>query len=198
MEFWERNFIEKGAMWGNTPASSTVIAKDFFLEKNVKEILIPGFGYGRNAKLFLDNGMQVTGIELSKTAIELAKKHVGHQVTIYQGSVTAMPFDQKKYAGIYCYALIHLLDTADRKKFIHDCFDQLSDDGYMIFTALSKKASSYGQGQNVGKDRFELFNGVKMFFYDEESIHAEFDAYGLLAINEVKENYPFYLITCKK
>ena len=39
---------------------------------------------------------------------------------------------------------------------------------------------------------------VVMFFYDEESIHAEFDAYGLLAINEVKENYPFYLITCKK
>lgn len=70
-EFWESSFIEKQMMWGLEPADSAILAKDFFLEKKVKDILIPGIGYGRNAKIFLDNGINVTGIEISKTAIEI-------------------------------------------------------------------------------------------------------------------------------
>lgn len=37
-----------------------------------------------------------------------------------------------------------------------------------------------------------------MFFYDRESINAEFGAFGLMEITEISENYPFFLITCKK
>jgi len=61
-------------MWGFEPAKSAVLAKDFFVEHKVKNILIPGIGYGCNAKVFMDNGMSVTGIEISQTAIDLAKK----------------------------------------------------------------------------------------------------------------------------
>jgi hypothetical protein len=43
-----------------------------------------------------------------------------------------------------------------------------------------------------------MFGGVKMFFYDKESIHAEFGKAGLFEITEVTENYPFYLIKCRK
>lgn len=74
-EIWESSFIENQMMWGFEPADSAIMAKDFFLEKNVKDILIPGIGYGRNAKVFMDNGIDVTGIEISKTAIELAKEN---------------------------------------------------------------------------------------------------------------------------
>lgn len=58
-------------------------------------MLIPGIGYGRNAQIFRDNGMKVTGIEISGTAIEMAKKHYGSDMTIYHGSVTDMPFDDQ-------------------------------------------------------------------------------------------------------
>jgi len=61
-----------------------------------KNILIPGFGYGRNAQVFRANGMAVTGIEISGSAIEIARKHYGNNMTIYQGSVTDMPFDELK------------------------------------------------------------------------------------------------------
>ncbi|WP_104382460.1 bifunctional 2-polyprenyl-6-hydroxyphenol methylase/3-demethylubiquinol 3-O-methyltransferase UbiG [Sphingobacterium sp. HMA12] len=198
MEFWERNFVEKGEMWGGFPAHSAQIAKDFFLTKNIKEILIPGFGYGRNGHIFLENGIDITGIELSNTAIELARKRFGPQTIIYHGSVVDMPFDTKKYDGIFCHGLIHLLAADERTKFIHDCYEQLSDHGYMIFTTVSKQASIYGQGTAIGTDRFEMFGGVNMFFYDLESIQTAFEKYGLIEVREVEENYPFYFITCKK
>ncbi len=197
-EFWESNFVEKQEMWGFEPSRSAVLAKDFFIAKAVKNILIPGIGYGRNAQIFIENGMRVTGIEISKTAIEMARKHYGEEMIIHHGSVCDMPFDNHQYDGIFCYALIHLLDEGERAKLIKDCYDQLTEKGYMIFTAISKKAHTYGQGKAVGKDRYEIFEGLNMFFYDEESIRREFAEAGLFDISEINESHSFYLIKCCK
>ena len=153
---------------------------------------------GRNAQIFRDNGIAVTGIEISKTAIELAGKHYGTEMTIYHGSVTDMPFDKARYDGIFCYALIHLLDSTERLKLIQDCYNQLNDGGFMVFTAISKEASTYGKGQFISKDRYEIFDGVKMFFYDRASIQEEFGKAGLFEITEITESFPFFLIKCKK
>lgn len=142
--------------------------------------------------------MNVTGIEISPTAIGIARKHFGNELIIYHGSVTEMPFDNWLYDGIFCYALIHLLDKDERIKLITDCYSQLREGGFMIFTAVTKEASTYGQGTPIGKDRFEMFGGVKMFFYDRESIEEEFGRAGLLDIKNVTENYPFYFIKCRR
>lgn len=197
-EFWETNFIEKQEMWGFEPSHSASLTKDFFIKKNVKNILIPGIGYGRNAQIFQDNGMTVTGIEISRTAIDLSKKYFGNEMTIYHGSVTEMPFDNNLYDGIFCYGLIYLLNKDERAKLIQDCYNQLTENGFMIFTAITKQAQTYGQGVCISKDRFEMFGGVKIFFYDKETIGEEFEKVGLFEITEVTENYPFYLIKCKK
>lgn len=197
-EIWEATFMEKQEMWGFEPSKSAVLTRDFFVQKSVKDILIPGIGYGRNARIFRDSGIMVTGIEISKTAIDLARKHYGTDTTIYHGSVTDMPFDSKEYDGIFCYALIHLLNTEEREKLISDCYNQLSKGGYMVFTAISKEAATYGKGKLISKDRYEVFEGVEMFFYDETSIRAEFGKAGLMEITEITENYPFFLIKCKK
>jgi SAM-dependent methyltransferase len=206
MEFWESSFIEKQTMWGFEPSDSAILTKDFFLERKVKDILIPGIGYGRNAKVFIDNGINVTGIEISETAINLARQS-GIDINIYQGSVTEMPFDNKLYDGIFCYALIHLLNNNERKKFIKDCYSQLKPNGYMIFTTISKEAPIFGKGKQLGKDYFEVMEGVKMFFYDSDSIKQEFGKYGLIEFSEIvephkdMENKPpfkFIMVKCQK
>jgi len=205
-EFWESSFIDKQTMWGFEPTDSAIMTKDFFLEKNVKDILIPGIGYGRNAKVFIDNGIKVTGIEISKTAIDLARKN-GLDISILHGSVTDMPIDNKLYDGMFSHALIHLLDNREREKFIQDCYDQLKPNGYLVFTTVSQKAPMFGKGKQLDKDYFEIMEGVKMFFYDADSIKQDFEKYGLVEISEIDEpnkntkNVPpihFLIIKCKK
>ncbi|NQX69135.1 class I SAM-dependent methyltransferase [Paenibacillus alba] len=205
-EFWESSFIEKQWMWGYAPTDSAIVTKDFFLERNVKDILVPGIGYGRNAKVFIDNGIKVTGIEISQTAIDLARQN-GIDIRIFHGSVTDMPFENKLYDGIFCYALIHLLNNREREKFIKDCYNQLKPNGYMIFTAVSKKAPMFGKGKQLDKDYFEMMEGVKLFFYDSDSITQEFEKYGLVEFSEIDEPskdmknkppVPFIIVKCKK
>ncbi len=185
-------------MWGLDAAASTVLTAEFFLKHSIKNVLIPGVGYGRNAKHFMDQGMKVTGIEISKTAIDLAQKHFGDDLKIHHGSVTEMHFDDVLYEGIYCYGLIYLLDKSERLKLIEDCYNQLTDGGYMVFTAITKNAETYGEGKEIGIDRYEMFGGVSIFFYDEKSIEEEFGNYGYFELSQVQENYPFYVIKCKK
>ncbi len=197
-EFWEESFKKNQEMWGFEPSKSTILTFDFFKKQNLKNILIPGIGYGRNAQIFNNHGMKVTGIEISETAIALAHQHFGTDFFIHHGSVTEMPFDDQQYDGIYAYALIHLLDKSERKKFIQDCYNQLAENGWMVFAVVSKNALIYGQGTAVDTDCFEVFEGVNMFFYDRDSIQAEFGAYGMVEVKEVIDVYPFYLVTCKK
>ncbi|AJD32121.1 SAM-dependent methyltransferase [Clostridium sporogenes] len=122
-------------------------------------------------------------------------------------SVGDMPFEDKLYEGMFSYALIHLLNESERKKFISDCYKQLKQDGYMIFTAVSKKASMFGKGKKLNESYYETIEGVKIFFYDSESIKKEFEEYGLVEFSEIdeidgnnKDKPPikFLLIKCKK
>ena len=139
-EFWESAFNEKLLMWGDAPTASASLARDTFTRAGAESVLIPGIGYGRNARPFLERGMSVTGIEISETAIELARSRLGLEIPIVHGSVTDMPFDGRRYDGIFCYGLVYLLDARGRAKLIRDCYRQLEPGGAMIFTVISKKA----------------------------------------------------------
>ena len=206
-EFWESSFKDKQEMWGWEPADSTIDTLELFKNQGINKILIPGFGYGRNARVFSDNGFQITGIEISETAIEIARKYFEETVKIHHGPVSSMPFDNELYDGIFCYALIHLLNAEDRKKLISDCYNQLKTNGYMVFVAISKDDFRYGQGHEISNDTFETWPGLTLFFYDSESIKTSFGDYGLISAKIMNEpklqsgNKPvqrFWYIVCKK
>lgn len=198
-EFWEAKFAEGRTNWGFEPSNSAIWTKDFFLEQHAKDILIPGIGYGRNASIFLENGIDVTGIEISKTAIEIAHKKLGLNIKIFHGSVSDMPFDDKQYDGIFCYALVQLLDSNEREKFIKDCYNQLKPSCHMMFTVPSKKSVLYGKGRLLSKDRYALRQGLNVYFYDSASIMREFKNCGLIDYQDIVEPpLKCFLITCKR
>jgi len=203
-EFWENAFQEKRMMWGEQPTSLTVEASEVFQQLDFRKILIPGFGYGRNAKVFYDEGFEITGIEISSTAIKLARELFDQEIRIFHGSVDDMPFDSVIYDGIFCHALIHLLDSDQRKKLMRDCFSQLRNGGMMIFTAITKDASTYGVGEKLGTDWYRTKDDVNLYFYDEDSIKEEFGEFGLIEAtknDEIANSKPstkFWKIVCKK
>lgn len=205
-EFWEKSFIQHQEMWGMNASQSTILASQFFQKQGYKSVLVPGCGYGRNAQVFVEAGFGVTGIEISQTAIDLARK-AGFTWPIYHGSVAEMPFDSKQYEGVFSYALLHLLDSNVRAKFIESCYQQLAPGGTMIFTSISKEAPMYGKGTKISENEHESPNGIRLFFYDEAMIQAEFSDYGLIESHKIEERdsdnpnkaaISFWWIRCQK
>jgi SAM-dependent methyltransferase len=205
-EFWENMFQKIGALWQFEPADSTIFACDLFVQNDFRKILIPGVGYGRNAKTFVEIGFDVTGIEISETAIGLAREN-GLEFPIHHGSVTQMPFDDSVYDGVYCYALIHLLNQNERRQFLKNCSDQLREGGIMVFVTASKNYKMFGNGKLISKDRFRIDNGLSVFFYDPETIIKEFGKFGLIEYREIEEpvkhmeyenSMKFWMAVCRK
>jgi SAM-dependent methyltransferase len=202
-EIWESAFVSRQMMWGEAPTRAALLARDEFAARGVKHVLVPGIGYGRNAVPFLALGMSVTGIEVSATAIVLARSQMGLEIPIFHGSVTDMPFDERRYDGVFCFGLIYLLDAEERAKLLRDCADQLAPGGTMIFTVVSKAASMFGQGTRIGEDRYETHPGMRLFFYDADSIRREFGPHGLVDFFAVDETMhdgslrPFIQVVCR-
>lgn len=202
-EFWESAYSGNDKMWGETSTDNASNVLELFQKNKIKSVLIPGFGYGRNAKVFYDNGLNVTGIEISKTAIERARKYFSTDVTIHYGSVTDMPFDETHFESIYCYSLIHLLDKADRSKLIEDCYAQLKPNGLMVFVALSINDKRFGIGEEIKKNTFHSPHGLTLYFYDEQAVNEEFGKYNIQSLGEINEpeenpNERHWMIICKK
>jgi len=206
-EFWDEMFRKIGSVWTFEPANSALQISDLFASEKIGNVLIPGIGFGRNAKPFLEKGMDVTGIEISKTAIRLAREN-GLDFPIYHGSVAEMPFDDSVYDGIYCYALIHLLNQNERRQFLKSCHNQLREGGLMVFITVSKSYTKlYENGKPVSKNRFRIQNGLDVFFYDTETIVKKFGRFGLVEYTEIEEpvkHMPneepmkFWMVVCRK
>ncbi len=205
MSYWETVFSD-GAVWEFKPADSAYLVADYFFKYRIKKILIPGIGYARNSTPFLDKNIQVTGIEISKSAIELAKES-GIKSTIHHGSVLNMPFDDSKYDGIFCYSLLHLFNKHERLQILESCYEQLNDNGYMFFVVVSTKSEMYGRGKKLSQHRFEIAKNLKVFFYEKASIIKEFSDFGLVEYFEFDEpikhmkgepDLKCYIVKCQK
>ncbi len=206
MEFWEAFFSKHGAIFEYAPADSALYARDLFLKEGFRTVLIPGFGYGRNAGPFLDAGFDLTGIEISGSALELARKQ-GIRARMQEGSVTAMPFDDEVYDGIYCYALLHLLNSVERRTFLQACHRQLRPGGIMVFVVACVRTESYGRGKILSRNRFSPEKGLQVFYYDEQAIAREFGPFGIIEDRDIEEPIRFKenheplalrLIVCRK
>jgi len=205
-KYWEEKYKQIGLLWQLEPADSAIKARDLFAENKLRKVLIPGVGYGRNARLFVESGFDVTGIEISETAIRLGHEN-GLDFQVHHGSVNQMPFDETIYDGIFCYALIHLLNQNERQQFLKNCYNQLRKGGIMVFVTVSKAYKIYGNGKPISKDRFWIDNGLNVFFYDSESIEKEFRRFGLTEYFEMdepvkhmnnEEPMKFFLVVCRK
>jgi SAM-dependent methyltransferase len=205
-EFWDNKFQEIGTSWSLEPADSAIQTSKLFTENNLKTVLIPGVGFGRNAKPFLETGIEVTGIEISKTAIDLAREN-GLDFPIHHGSVLKMPLDKEKYDGIFCFALLHLFNQTDRRKIMQKCFAQLQDGGWMVFFVASDKNKLFGKGKFVSNNRFMIEKGLTVFFYDSAAIEKEFAPFGLVESREIdepvkhlpsEEPMKFWMVVCRK
>ena len=184
--FWENLFAEKGTLWDFYPSDSAIIATKLFQENNLNKILILGVGYGRNAKLFIDRGFNVTGIEISETAIELARKN-NLNFKIYHGSLINIPFDSETYNSIFCYATLHLFTKQERLRILNNCYNLLEHNGIMFFTVVSIDSIEDFTGTLICENTKKLENGIEVHFYNSESILNDFGNYNIINISKIEE-----------
>jgi hypothetical protein len=68
--YWDRRFQEGSRIWGDSPSNTAKYACGLFLTSRVRNVLVPGSGYGRNTKTFSSAGMSIVGVEVEENTFE--------------------------------------------------------------------------------------------------------------------------------
>ena len=186
MEYWDKRFSDEGKIWGNKASKSAHYALKLFKKYDIKTILIPGSGYGRNSKLFSNANFKVTGIEISKIALELAKTF-DTKTLFYEGSILNMPFSNDIYDAIYCFNVLHLFTKQDRFIFLRKCFKLLNVGGYIFFTVFSEKEHSFGKGKQLEDNTFESKPGRPTHYFTQNDLMEHFTDYIMIENGIIKE-----------
>jgi len=188
--YWDNRFSKEGKIWGESPSKSALYALKLFKKYKLQKVLIPGSGYGRHTKLFSENSYKTVGIEISKTAFEMAKKF-DPQTTFINGSVMKMDIIGEKFDAIYCFNTLHLFLTYGRKIFLEKCYHKLKKNSLIFFTVFSEKEPSFGKGKELEKKTFESKPGRPTHYFTEEDLVDHFKDYNILetGIMDEQENH---------
>jgi SAM-dependent methyltransferase len=175
-DYWDKRYKTEGKIWGEQPSVTAAMAANMFRQANIKSILVPGSGYGRNTRFFTETGFNVTGIEISAVALNLARQYDPHS-RFNQASVLDMSFDSNKYDAVYCFNVLHLFLEKERRTFIRECENRLERKGYMFFTVFSEREENFGDGREVEKNTFESRPGRPAHYFSEEDLYEHFNGF---------------------
>lgn len=185
-EYWEKRFSEEGKIWGESPSKSAYDALKFFLVHNVKTVLVPGSGYGRNTKLFSSSGFDVVGVEISKTACDLARQF-DPLSKFYNGTVLDMSFDTSKYDAIYCFNVLHLFPQDERKLFLRECVGKLKERGLAFFAVFSNEEPSFGQGKETEENTYESKLNRPVHYFTEDDLRKHFRDFEVIETGTIQD-----------
>jgi SAM-dependent methyltransferase len=185
-EYWESRYTVEGKIWGESPSQSAHSALKLFMVNNVKTVLVPGSGYGRNTKLFSSVGLDVTGIEISATAYKMAGQF-DPRSKFYQGTVLEMSFDNRRYDAVYCYNVLHLFHQPERELFLNQCVGKLKKNGLVYFTVFSDKESTFGQGKETEPNTFESKPGRPVHYFAEADLINHFYSFNILETGTIAD-----------
>jgi SAM-dependent methyltransferase len=184
--YWENRFTNEGMIWGENPSNTVYHAIEIFNKNNVKQVLVPGSGYGRHTKA-LSSSFSVDGIEISQSAINLATQW-DSKSTFIQGSVLDETLiHNKKYDAIFCFDVLHLFLEQDRAKLIQNCHNHLNASGIMYFTCFSNEDQHNGIGARIEKGTYEYVAGKYAHFFTEVDLLSHFSKFKVIEHGTTKE-----------
>ena len=187
MEYWNNRFLEKEKIWGIEPSKTALYALELLKYLDITKILIPGAGYGRHTKFFSNYNYKVTGIEISKNALNIAREF-DKKSNFILGSVLDMPFNNELYDAIFCYNLLHLLLRNERVFFIEKCYRQLKNEGFVFFSVFSDKENSYGQGRLIEENTFESKPYRPTHYFSEQDLLEHFKNFSVIETDIIEED----------
>ena len=172
---WQETFVRNPDMFGALPSDPARMAAEMFKEEWKTAILELGSGQGRDTIFFARNGLHVTVLDYSESAVmtitdKARKLGLDGYITALQHDVrVALPFEDESMDGCYSHMLYCMALTTSELQFLsQEVRRVLRPDGLHVYTVRHTKDPHFGKGIHRGKDMYEVDGFIVHFFSREE------------------------------
>ncbi len=136
-----------------------------------------GCGTGTNAIYFANQGFDVTGIDISPTAIKFAKENALKKKANCKFEVADLLGNlkdfTKKFDFAYDWELLHHIFPENRKKYLLNVRDILKPKGVYLSVSFSEKDPCFG-----GKEKYRKTPiGTVLYFSSQTELRSIFEPY---------------------
>jgi len=187
---WDARYAASGALWGHFPALSAEETWWRLRAEGARRVLVSGCAYGRHVAYFARRGFDVTGIDASQAAIDMAHDAARAdrlRVSLARASAARMPFSDGSFDAVYDHDLLHHLSAADRVATLAEYRRVLRPGGLLSVSVLSTTDPEFGIGPEIEPGTYRGADGRLEHFFAEDELVALLGAFALDPVREVVE-----------
>lgn len=190
MSHWDERYADGGALWGYFPAVSAEETWWRLRDTAANRVLVAGCGYGRHCAYFARRGFDTTGLDASRTAIDLAHEAArvdGLEIVLACASATRMPFPDASFDAVYDHALLHHLSAEDRERAIAEYRRVLRPNGLLVVSVLSVDDPDFGLGPEMEPGTYHGADGRPEHFFAPDELAALLDGFEVDSVIPMSE-----------
>jgi ubiquinone/menaquinone biosynthesis C-methylase UbiE len=165
---------------------------EYLKQVGSKTVLDLGCGAGRHAIFLARAGFQVTGLDVSETALaelhgRLAKAGLAN-VSLVKHEMSELPFIDGSFDALVSTNVLHHGRGSEIKRALSEVHRVIKRNGVAFVVTLSKKDFRYGHGKRLEPDTY-LFTegdeqGIVHHFFSEEELLSYFGQFDVLFLEE--------------
>ena len=180
-----------------------------FKRRKTRHVLDLGCGAGRHCIYLAKNGFDVAGVDVSMSALRLAKEWAGQEdlknLKFARASMTHIPFSDCQFDAVISVSVIHHAVKKDIEKTLDEVHRILSKNGLFLANLTSVDDPRYGAGQKVEIDTFRTLEAFeeKRFeelhhYFTEREVSELLDCFAKVEVELLKDRPHYWKITALK
>lgn len=187
---WDERYAESGAIWGHFPALSAEETWWRLRATGARRVLVAGCGYGRHVAYFARHGFETTGLDASRTAIDMALQTAradGLEIVLTCASAVRMPFPDASFDAVYDHALLHHLSAEERERTVREYRRVLRPGGLLVVSVLSVDDPDCGLGPELEPRTYRGADGRLEHFFDPGELIEMLDGFEVDSVIPLSE-----------
>ncbi len=152
-------------------AAFVVEALPAFKHKGVKFVLDLGCGAGRHAVCLAKNDFDAVGVDVSKSALRIAKEWLKkenlEEVALAQATMTSIPFKDNQFDAVISVSVIHHAIKKDIEATINEVYRILKRNGVLLANLASVEDPRCGKGKMVEAGTFRMLEAFEQKRFEE-------------------------------
>ncbi len=143
-----------------------------------------GCGNGKTAMALIDMGIRVTGVDFSRSAIDMCSDIEGEFVC---SRVDSLPFPDDSFDGALAFHVLEHLDDKELADTVSELRRVVRDGGHILIKAFSRNDMRSEKGESIDENTFVRGNGIRYHYFTEDELRDAFVHMECVSIATVDE-----------